>query len=738
MGLALDTGIVALFSLSDDVSMSFFFRPRHKAQKDRANLKRIDQTLSRQGLPSALLHFVMFIIIEWHLLQSGPAPKWIYIFGLSLVVMAAWRFIMIAQFESWYAKGPAHWRDVFILSGFLHAGTWSLYLVYRLTQNPDDPIMMLGILYTSAIAAGGTFVYSLYGRTVTVYLLMLLAPLSYYFLFIGQTIVNLIIGLGFIAMYVYLVSTAQRVSELVWSFLTSNHELKLRLTALEQSREATTVQNSSNRRFIRQLLQRVKNPLSGLLGVLGMLSVNDTDIENQGMLNIARRSGYSMLDLITDFEAFIEQRDRSRVPQAMVFNLRKTLEHALSDMGAKAHENGRELSYLYHPDVPERIEADPQWLSNAFRRLLDFTLDMADAGEITVKIAIGSDFGTDCLLMTFYFINSEMDQGDLTSALERQMDVLPEDEDVADQLTLMVAAAQFKAMSATLSAEQDGDLQKISVRLPITTTTQQASSFRPTKFMAGKSILLVDLSPQTERSLTAEFMSWNMEVAVWTVDRLVHQDEAIDSDFVLFNLSVDDQLAQAQLDKIAQLVGRLGSQTYLILYASELQRRLFSNITIPYTFIEKPVARDQLLWALRNAAEQVDQNKQDIVRFDNTRILIAEDNLLNQKVILKMLEPMGVSSITCVNGLEAIELVNTETFDLLLMDCYMPRMDGMEATRVIRRAELTNGRHMPIVAMTSEQTPLMERECLTAGMDDFIGKPLKYEDLVQLIQRWTA
>ncbi|MFT4675765.1 MAG: CheY-like chemotaxis protein [Reinekea sp.] len=512
----------------------------------------------------------------------------------------------------------------------------------------------------------------------------------------------------------------------------------MRLTALEQSREATTVQNSSNRRFIQQLLQRVKTPMSGLVGVLGMLSVNDTDIENQGMLGIARRSGFSMLDLITDFEAFIEQRDQTRVPESMVFNLRKTLEHALADMGPKAHENGRELSYLYHPDVPERIEADPQWLSNAFRRLLDFTLDMADAGEITVKIAVGSEFGQDCLLMTFYFFNSDLDQGDLTSALDRQMDILPENEDVADQLTLMVAAAQFKAMDATLSAEQQGDLQKISVRLPITTTTQQASSFRPTKFMAGKSILLVDLSPQTERSLAAEFMSWNMEVAVWTLDRLFEQTDSIDSDFVLFNLSVDDQFARAQLEKIQHLADRLGQQSHLILYASELQHRLFNDIEIPYTFIEKPVARDQLLSALRNALEQVDEHTQSSARFDNTRILIAEDKLLNQKMILKMLEPMGISATTCSNGLEAVELANTDNFDLLLMDCYMPRMDGMEATRLIRRAELTSGRHIPIVAMTSEQTPLIERECLTAGMDDFITKPLKHEELVELIQRWTA
>jgi len=718
--------------------MSLFFRPRHKAQKDRAILKRIDQTLSRQGLPSALLHFFLFIIIEWYLMKTMPAPKMVYFFGLALVVMAAWRFIIIAQFESWYAKGPAHWRDVFILSGFFHAGIWSGYLVFRLLTVPENPIMLLGILYTAAIAAGGTFVYSLYGKTVRFYLLVLLAPLSLYFLFLDQNIVNLIIGLGLIAMYFYLVSTAHRVSDLVWSFLASNHEYKLRLSALEQAREATTVQNSSNRRFIQQLLHRVKNPLSGLLGVLGMLTVDEKDNENQGMLNIARRSGYSILDLITDLEAFVEQRDKIRVPRSMVFNLRKTLEHALSDMGAKAHENGRELSYLYHPDVPERIEADPQWLSNAFRRLLDFTIDMAESGEITVKIGVGSDQGNECLLMTFYFINSEIEQNDLTSALERQMDVLPEDEDVADQLTLMVASAQFKAMGAELQAITTQDLQKVAVKLPIKTTSQQASSFRPAKYMSNKSILLVDLSPQNERSLTAEFMSWNMNVTVWTLDRLVEQNEAIETDFVFVNVPVDDQKARTQLEQVQVLIKRFADQTHIVLYASELQHNLFRCIDARYTFVEKPVARDQLLSALRDATENTNEKVKDVFRCENTRILVAEDNLLNQKVVLKMLEQIGVTAETCVNGKEAVSRAHKGNYKMILMDCYMPKMDGIEATRAIRNEEVDLGSHVPVIGMTSDQTPELERECLTAGMDDFLTKPLQYDALVELIQRWTA
>lgn len=718
--------------------MSLFFHPSHKAQKDRAILKRIDQTLSRQGLPSALLHFVLFIILEWYLMLAGPTPKSVYFFGLALVVMAAWRFIMIAQFEGWYAKGPAHWRDIFILSGFFHAAIWSGYLAFRLVLVPDNPIMLLGILYTAAIAAGGTFVYSLYGKTVRVYLFVLLGPLSAYYLFWGSSHVDTILGIGIIVMYFYLVSTAHRVYDLVWSFLASNHEFKLRLSVLEQAREANTVESKSNRRFIQQILQRVKNPLSGLLGVLGMLSVGEKDNENQGMLNIARRSGYSMLDLITDLEAFIEQRDQTRVPQSMVFNLRKTLEHALADMGAKAHENGRELSYLYHPDVPERVEADPQWLSNAFRRLLDFTLDMADQGEITVRIGIGSKSGQDSLQMTFYFQNTEITESDLNSALDRQMDVLPEDEDVADQLTLMVATAQFKAMGASLKATRKGELNKILVELPINATTQQASSFRPAKYMGGKSILLVDLSPQNERSLTAEFMSWNMNVTVWTIDRLAQDAQEIETDFVFINVPVDDQKAKKQLKSIQKISKRFSAHTHVVLYASELQRNLFASAQAQYIFVEKPVARDQLLSALRDATEQQSEEIEQEYRCENTKILIAEDNLLNQKVALRLLEQTGVMVDTCVNGKEAIEKIETGDYKLVLMDCYMPRVDGLEATRTIRKTEGETGCHIPIIAMTSEQTPELERECLAAGMDDFVTKPLQREALVEVLQRWTA
>lgn len=720
--------------------MSWFFKPQHKAQKDRAILKRIDETLSRQGLPSAILHFLVFLLLEWQWRSQGPVPNASYVFGLLLVIMAAWRFIMIAQFNDWYGRGPARWRDWFIGSGFLHAALWSAYLLYRLA-GPDHPIQLLGLLYTLAVAAGGTFVYSLYGRTVRIYLAILLLPVAAYYAFAQHTAGHWLISLAFVALYLYLVSTAGRVSELVWGFLTHNHELKMRLRALEQAREANVIQATTNRRFINQLLHRVKSPLSGLLGVLGMLSHDDASSEHQGMLNIARRSGHSILDLVNDLEAYIEQRDQARVPQSVVFNLRKTLEHALSDMGSKAHEHGLELAYLYHPAVPERIESDPQWLSNAFRRLLDFTLDSAQEGEITVRIAVDQRGEEERLLLSFYFINEEVTVEDLQAAIHRNMDTLPEDEDVSDQLTLMVASAQFRAMGADLTASSrgKGHLKTIQASLPLIASSQQASSFRPARFMAGRSVMLSDLSPVNERALSAEFLSWEMSVSTWPLERLLEEVDQ-SADFILVNIPVQDSAARHTLAQVQKLLHQLKGQTVSVfLYASELQRGLLSDLNGHYQFIEKPITRDALLHAFRRALDDHRPDSDQDYRCADTRVLLAEDNLVTQKVISRLLERIGVTVDSVANGREAAQMaVSGDPYDLVIMDCLMPRMDGLEATRLIRQQELNSGEHIPIIAMTAEDTPEQERACLAAGMDDFMVKPVSYESLVTLVQRWVG
>jgi CheY-like chemotaxis protein len=306
----------------------------------------------------------------------------------------------------------------------------------------------------------------------------------------------------------------------------------------------------------------------------------------------------------------------------------------------------------------------------------------------------------------------------------------------------MVAAAQFKAMQAILTVSSRGDLRKIRVSLPIQASSQQASSFRPAKYMSGRSVMLIDLSPITERALSAEFYSWDMIASTWTMDRLMETDRLTPTDFILINIPVADAHAQSYLEQVKLLQVRLQTEapaTKVFLYASQLQRGLFSTLTDEFSFIEKPVARDELLHVLRQSHSETRLDAGVEYRCNNVRVLLAEDNMVNQKVVARLLNRMGATVDTCVNGLEASrQAVQDQTYDLVIMDCLMPRMDGLEATRIIRQRELGTGKHLPIIALTGEDTPEQERACLAAGMDDFIPKPITYENLITLIQRWVG
>lgn len=230
-----------------------------------------------------------------------------------------------------------------------------------------------------------------------------------------------------------------------------------------------------------------------------------------------------------------------------------------------------------------------------------------------------------------------------------------------------------------------------------------------------------------------------MEVSVWTLEELMQRDADIDTDYVFINVPVDDKKAISQLEHINTLAARFGVKAHYVLYASELQRKLLDQLTTKFIFVEKPVARDQLLEALREVDEAV-ISVPEIAQYrcENKKVLVAEDNLLNQKVVLKLLEQVGVQADTCVNGEEAVELVEKGQYSLVLLDYQMPRMNGLEATKAIRLLEKEADQHVPIVVMTSDQSPEMERESLTAGVDDFLVTPLQYEDLVQVMQRWLG
>jgi CheY-like chemotaxis protein len=294
-------------------------------------------------------------------------------------------------------------------------------------------------------------------------------------------------------------------------------------------------------------------------------------------------------------------------------------------------------------------------------------------------------------------------------------------------------------MVAQLAANEDGTLKKIRVSLPLKASSQQASTFKPARAMSGRSVWLVDMTPINNRALQAEFESWEMQVTNATLSELTTARLDTLPDVILVNVPVEDARAEEQVAQLAQwMSAEPAVKARVFVYASQLQRSLLSALTDNFHFIEKPVARDELLNVLTSVQRQ-NSDEAFEQQWHGSRILVAEDNLVNQKVLVKLLERLGARVETCANGQEAVQLASgDEPYDLIVMDCLMPRMDGLEATRLIRQNELGTGTHMPIVALTGEDTPEQERACLAAGMDDFTVKPVTYENLVTLMQRWLG
>jgi CheY-like chemotaxis protein len=139
---------------------------------------------------------------------------------------------------------------------------------------------------------------------------------------------------------------------------------------------------------------------------------------------------------------------------------------------------------------------------------------------------------------------------------------------------------------------------------------------------------------------------------------------------------------------------------------------------------------------LLDRPEQPAPHTTRLAEMSSVRVLVAEDNVVNQKVAVRMLEKLGLRVDVAGNGREAVEMVKTLPYDLVFMDCHMPEMDGFEAVAAIRRRE-SGGRHTPVVAMTADVLDSYREQCLKAGMDDFVAKPVKMEALVQAVKKWT-
>jgi len=524
---------------------------------------------------------------------------------------------------------------------------------------------------------------------------------------------------------------------------------------LIQARVAAEAANTAKSEFLANMSHEIRTPLNGVIGMLDLLDRDAFDPEQRSMLETARSSADALLALINDVLDFSKIEAGKLALEQIEFELTPIIEEVATLFSREAHAKGLELSCLVHRDVPAILLGDPTRLRQILANLVSNAVKFTPRGEVFVSVQVTS---TDVLngIPTVVLRADIRDTGIGMSpeVVGRLFQAFTQADNSTTRryggtgLGLTIARRLVEAMKGTLQVSSKiGEGSTFSVILPLPVVKETATVMLPGILRGLKALIVDDNSTNRlilEHYLTAAGMKHISAVsalqgleearsaaqtgAPFDIVLLDYQMPEMDGLGFISNLRADPAIANVPCVMLSSLGDRGGlpDTAGVVAWLGKPVRRA-ALLRILATIVGHSAARDQL----------VDKRPKEQFRFPGARVLLAEDNVVNQMVAVRVLGTFGVTAELAVNGEEALALAKAKRFDAVLMDCHMPIMDGYEATHAIREWERTkSGRRVPIIAMTANALAGDRARCLSAGMDDHVAKPFKHEALGATLAKW--
>lgn len=562
----------------------------------------------------------------------------------------------------------------------------------------------------------------------------------------------------------------REIVEMESAFNTMMSVLNDREVELKNARDIALEAARVKGEFAANVSHELRTPMNGVLGMLELMSDMGLPPKQEEYLDIATSSAEALLGLIDDILDFSRSDAGKLSLDAANFNLRDLLEEITTLLSIQAHRKNLQLSFLLGTGVPSDLEGDAGRLRQVLVNLIGNGIKFTDWGEVKVSVDVlaAADPGSDAGFSRVHDTDVT-DKHHSTGEVRLRFCVSDTGIGISDEKRATIFDAFSQADSSTtkkyggtglglaISRQLVGLMQgEIGVESSVgkgaafwfTVTLQQSQEVRPVqKVHFSSRVLLVDDNPNN-----LQFARQQLESIGINTDIANSGGAALDSlrmaDANKYNLLlVDENISGVRADDLAHLIStdKLLSTVQIVLLVNRhsplTEQYHASNIV---GFLHKPIKREdvQRLFSFLSAPEhKTDGNVVKKLRsistpsFVGARVLVVEDNRANQKVALGMLERLGCEVQLASSGREALDLLIRNTFDVVLMDCHMPEMDGYETTAQIRVFSSSQSR-IPIIAMTANVQQGEHEKCIAVGMDDFLSKPLKLKNLRAALGRW--